>query len=154
MEGDIGVCMDTSHQGQAWEAGYHRWPSWRWQVFVALLFGFWVFLIFSIHLFWGRGFPWLASPFSKAFRSEIIWRNLCVLTPLSHNESTQSKPLKPRLDRRFFGWRGFCLFALPPPAVDFHSQTLSPIWPCSFNYHDSTGTIRKSFLRRAICMSL
>lgn len=59
-----------------------------------LSFGFlFCVLIFSIHLYWGQGFPWLASPYPRAFRSEIIWWNPCILTPLSHNEALQSKPL-------------------------------------------------------------
>lgn len=122
---------------------------------------FWVFcfvLIFSISTE-GKVFIGWPPLTPRAFRSEIIWWNPCILTPLSHNEALQSKPLSLFLTGVPLvigsgvgvgkGWLvSFVLFS--PPVVDFYSWPLNLIWPFYFNYHHSTG---KLVLKRAICKS-
>ena len=80
-KGNIGVNTVVSKQDGAWAADCCHCTSWWWWAFVALLLGFWSFLSLpsissesKVFLSWPPRAP-------RAFRSEIIWWNLCVLIP-------------------------------------------------------------------------
>lgn len=60
---------------------------------------------------------------ARAFWSEIIWWNPCVLTPLPHNEALQSKPLSLFLTGVSLAAGGVCLFFLASPPYQWLTST-------------------------------
>ena len=59
----------------------------------------------------------------RAFRSEIIWWNPCVLTPLPHNEALQSKPLSLFLTGVSLAAEGFLFVFLASPPHQWLTST-------------------------------